>query len=120
MRPHSHFPRSCNGRIEPEQGGLFQGVGLTRAEDTGGIGASTFLLPISCDCMNPCRALHATVILMLRLDSCRAFAILVANALTRCLHQPVFAVGYAGWQQSVGDVLAYSRSCLMETAAAAP
>ena len=29
---------------KPEQGGLFQDVGLTRAKDTGGIGASTFLL----------------------------------------------------------------------------
>ena len=30
---------------KPEQGGLFQDVGLTRAKDTGGIGAST--LPLS-------------------------------------------------------------------------
>ena len=27
---------------KPEQGGLFQGVGLTRAKDTGGIGALIF------------------------------------------------------------------------------
>lgn len=29
---------------KPEQGGLFQDVGLTRAKDTGGIGASTSVL----------------------------------------------------------------------------
>ena len=49
-----------------EQGGLFQDVGLTRAKDTGGIGESTFLLCISCDCMTepmPSFACH-------RNDSC--------------------------------------------------
>lgn len=59
IQPPSRAPQAMPGvhvvlagRQEPEQGGLFSNVGLTRSKDTGGIGDIQLLSQMNIDCSN--------------------------------------------------------------------